>query len=812
MRLTGFELTNTARDAVPAEDAAWIPAVVPGGVHESLLAAGLIAHPYFGDNEASVAWVEDQVWWYRTTFPRPEGGPVRLELDGVDTVCEVRLNGAVVGTHANQHRPFEADVTALLQDDNALLLRFTPPLDDVLTPEQEEAAIAQALARHESTRPGAEAPPREQLLLPARRGRRRKASLSWGWDFAPRVPSVGLLRGATLRRTGVAEILSVGFTTVAVEDSRATVRVHVETAGTADTVRVSLTGPDGSVTAGESDGDVTLVVEHAQLWWTNDLGEQPLYALSVSLLRDGEVVATESRRVGIRTLELDQSQDGDGRLFRFVLNGVPLFARGANWVPASMLPGSVADDTYRSLAQLARDAGMNMVRMWGGGVYEPAAWFEACDELGILVWQDFMFAGAEYHTRDGAFVAEVAEEARFQVRRLGHHPSLGLWCGENEVQALREIAGMPIEPGDWGWSIWNETLPAVVAEHAPGALYWPGSPWGTQGTLNGVLDGDRHAWEVWHGLDVGAGGPSEFSSRGEAVHFRRYTYDHGRFISEFGIHASPEISTLERWTPPGSLALRSEAFDQRNKDTPKDKGWALMEHETGAPTDLQSYVDFSMACQAEGLKLGIEHYRRRQPHCSGTLVWQLNDAWPGFSWSVIDYDLVPKAAYWFLQRVYRPVIATFAQVDSGIELWVTNSSVHDQELDLQVQLGFSSDIAGSVSVTSRALSSEPVWSSASVPDVARVVGPSLETNRAFFRPLKELPIAAAPVSAVRDGDLVRLRASSYSYLVRVHSTDPTTRYDGNYLDLAAGEERVIRVLSGSGELSVASYGFGPVPV
>ena len=692
MRIADFQLTSTDRGLTPGGDADWLPAVLPGGVHESLLAAGRIAHPYFGDHEQSVRWVEDQLWWYRASFPGDIGPDERavLVLEGLDTVAEVRLNGHLIGTHKNQHRPFECDVTDRLQPVNELLLKISPPLDGLLTQEEGDAAAARSIAATEAVRPGVEPLPREQLILSAQRGRLRKASLSWGWDFAPRVASVGLTGGASLRRTKVAEVVAVGFTTVSLQPDSATVSVRVEIncfAGTPEEVRIRLTAPDGSVASSSAAGaavvEQQLVVRDPQLWWTHDLGGQPLYDLTVELVRDGSVVDVQSRRVGIRTIELDRSPDalGGGRFFRFILNGVPLFARGANWVPASMMVGSIPAQKYRSLVQLARDAEMTMIRMWGGGIYEPAAWFDACDELGVLVWQDFMFAGAEYVTLP-ELVAEVELEAAYQVRRLGHHASLALWCGENEVAAIRQLGGLSIEPGEWGWRIFNELLPAAVSEHAPGAHYWPGSPWAetTDEIINGVTDGDRHAWEVWHGLAIGADGPSEFANRGEAVHFHRYGYDTGKFISEFGIHASPEVSTLERWTSPGSLALRSPAFDQRNKDTPKDKGWALMEHETGAPVDLQSYVDFSMACQAEGLKYGIEHYRRRQPHCSGTLVWQLNDAWPGFSWSVIDYDLVPKAAYWFLQRVYRPVLASFRAVDSGLELWVTNSlPVQEQE-------------------------------------------------------------------------------------------------------------------------------------
>ena len=375
-----------------------------------------------------------------------------------------------------------------------------------------------------------------------------------------------------------------------------------------------------------------------------------------------------------------------------------------------------------------------------------------------------------------------------------------------------------IEPGDWGWHFFHGTLPDAVSRLSPGAIYWPGSPWASEDPrgVNGVTDGDRHAWEVWHGVEMGAGGPTEFATKGEQVHWSRYGYDNGRFISEFGIHASPEEATLERWTPPGSLALRSSAFDGRNKDNPKDKGWAMMEFETGAPSTLTEYVDYSMACQAEGMKFAIEHYRRRQPHCNGTLVWQFNDVWPGFSWSVVDYDLVPKAGFYALQRAFRPVLASFRVHEGQLELWLTNSGRDAGELTLLVEV---QTLAGAQLLTEKVTAVAPAYSSAvvwtgPVPTeqnaFAWVSSPdgAIEPNRLFFTRLKELDFdGALELRAARTSATtarVELLADGFCYAARVLSPVPGLVFDMNYVDLRDGDRRTIEVSRLPTDFDVAS--------
>ena len=803
---------------------AWVPAVVPGGVHESLLATGRIEDPYRDENEKSIRWIEERDWLFRGRFAGPtELAPderVRLVFHGLDTVAQVWFNGVLLGHHVNMFRPAEFDVTQHLAASNEMLVRFSPPLAGLEVP----ASIAESMGRLKNilgeVAEGTEEAPGIFSADLGRATLRRKATFSWGWDFGPRVPSIGIWRPVELRRETVAVIAGHHVRTDAIHaDGSADVTVSVDVdafgSGTLSAHGV-LTSPGGvpypfEIRVDQGSGSTSLTVPDAHLWWTHDLGEPALHDLAITLLADGVEVDRIEDRVGLRTITLDRSADPEGgHRFGFVLNGVPIFARGAAWLPASMLVGSVTAERHHQLVGLARDGGMNMLRVWGGGVYEQDAFYTACDELGVLLWHDFMFACTDYPSENPGLAAEVAAEARYQVRRLRNRACMALWCGNNEVQMVHGFAYQGHEPGDWGWSFFYDLLPRTVAELDGAVPYWPGSPWGEapeEGFMaaNGVLDGDRHAWEVWHGMDFGAGG-GDFASIGEARHYRRYARDRGKFISEFGIHAAPERSTLERWIDPTKLGVHSRTFDLHNKDNPKDKGDAILEIITGLPTTLDEYVDFTMVSQAEGLKFGIEHYRRRQPSNNGTLIWQFNDVWPGFTWSVVDYDAVPKAGYYFAKRAFSPVLASFQRDGDRLELWLSNSTAAPVDVRALVTLGSVDDRFGEhseVRATVPPRHSVMAWHAAGefgADQVAWVESPDgmFPANRLFFAEIKDVPFLPATLdtSIVETGPrcaTIEVTADRYAYFVHVPTPAPGVRFSDNYLDLRPGESRRIEV-------------------
>jgi beta-mannosidase len=816
--ITHFEIAEApVGGSRPSEG--WIPAVVPGGVHEALRAAGRIDDPYYDRNESSVRWIEDRDWWYRGAIDIPSDlrsdERLRLVFHGLDTVVDLWIDDQKLGHHENMFRPAEFDVTDLVAGRHELALRFTPPLVGLQPPSSalelfgrlavafSQLAPADGEQQQEGTGLPSEALPLSTL--------RRKATFSWGWDFGPRVPSIGIWLPVELLREKAAAITGHHVRTDTIDtDGTAslTVLIEVDVFATNDalTASLSLTAPSGTtrtldlpVVDGQARG--TLAVPLAELWWTHDLGMPALHDVRIELRHGDEVLDAIQDRVGLRTIQIDRSPDPEGgRYFRFILNGLPIFARGAAWLPPSLLVGSVSDEHLHDLVSLARDGGMTMLRVWGGGIYEHDAFYAACDELGVMVWQDFAFACIDYPSDDETLAREVALEAEFQVKRLRNRASMAVWSGNNEVQLIHGFAYQGYEPGNWGYDFFYRLLPETVASLDGGTPYWPGSPWGedeAEGWMaaNGVRDGDRHAWEVWHGFNFGAG-DGEFASVGEARHYRRYAADRGKFISEFGIHASPELGTLERWIPRGDLAIHSPSFDAHNKDHPKNKHDAVLEIVTGLPETVEQYVDTTMVSQAEGLKFGIEHYRRRAPHCGGTLIWQFNDVWPGFSWSVVDYDLVPKAGYYAAKRAFSPLLASFRLDGERLELWVSNAG-RDATVELDVSVRtFAGDakVAAHVSDAIATGESKVVWSADGVAARDRyawVQGNGVPANRLLFAEIKDVPFGASNLTwtAESTGEstaTLTLASEGYTFLAHVLAPAPGVRFSDNYVDIPDG--------------------------
>jgi len=784
------------------DSAGWTPALVPGGVHESLIAAGTLSDPRVGGHELDAAWIEEREWWYRARFSTPErdgAETVRLVFDGLDTITDIWLDDALLGHHENQFTPASFDITEALTVDaereHVLLLRFTPPLP------------SQPAEGEEPEGNGPRGPMRRVRHL-------RKAAFSWGWDFGPRLPSIGIWKPVRLEVGGGTRVTGHRVTLVdlARDHSRATVRMRAEIEqASADETSVwfALTAPDGkryevqtAVRAGIAEADLAL--ENPQLWWTHDLGTPARHTFEVALSSGGVPLLED--RIGLRMIELDRSPEPveGGRLFQFVLNGVPLFARGANWVPPSPFVGTADAALIRDRVLRAREGNLTMLRVWGGGVYEHDSFYRACDELGVLVWQDFMFACVDYPGDSDVFRAEVEAEARAQVARLRNHACLALWCGNNEVEIINLIRNGGRESGDWGRRIFHEVLPAVVDELDGSVEYWPGSPWGDGGpeAINGVLDGDRHDWEVWHGLVVPGLtlGDASYPSSGDARHYRRYADDTGRFVSEFGILSAPDRTTLDRWMP--GVALHDTVFDRHVGDRPTRKGDELFAVTTGIPADLDEYIDLSQAVQAEAMLFAMEHFRRRQPRTAGALIWQFEDTWPAMSWSLVDVDGVPKSAYYAVARAAAPLAVSWRAAENhGVELWLVNNTIATATVDIEIELGtFQGTERTSVRVrgTAASGSSNQVWSGQVAYDTAHFAWASSPDGlfppaRKHFAELGELELGTGRVDAtVVDGGL-EIVSTGYSYGVRISHPIPAMRLTDNCFDLRDGERRTIGV-------------------
>ncbi|NQE64443.1 glycoside hydrolase family 2 protein [Caulobacter sp. RHG1] len=776
----------------------------PGDLYQALVAAGRLDHPFEGRNETEAAWVRDREWWWRTTFAAPDWSPdddIALVFEGLDTFAEVFLDGVPLGRADNMFRSWRYDLAARVTPGatHQLAIRFEPTAKALegRAPPPPWAAFTDRISR-------------------SKRNLMRKAQFGWGWDWGPDLPTVGVWRPARIEVRPRRRLDDVRFAVRSVSQQRADASVTVERSAAAQgaVVQITLTAPDGVVVAeqhAEGDGPIHIAIDHPRLWWTADLGDQPLYDLRVRLFDGDHVVDEIRRRVGLRTIALDQSPDPDepgATFFRFVLNGEPLFAKGACWVPASSFVADVDVAAYTRLIDQTVGANMNMMRVWGGGIYEPDLFYDLCDAKGVLVWQDFMFACAPYPD-DEPFVAAVRAEADEQVRRLRHHPCLALWCGNNENQAIHRI-NVDVSGVDTplpGAILYDTVLPDLLATLDPDTPYWPGSPWGGANP-NSMKAGDVHDWTVWHGVppipDDHMVEPFGFSP--DKIGYQRYAEDTGRFISEFGIQAAPALATLERWMDPADLSPDSEGFEQRIKDEAR-KALAMIGPVTGPPASLQDYVDFTQWTQAEGLKFGIEHFRRRRPHCSGALLWQFNDCWPCVSWSLVDYDGVEKAAYHAVRRAFAPVLASFKPApDGAVELWISNDTREPVRGEVTILLegldgaaierwttAYGAPAGGHATPWRVPLPSAPDRVLRALCGAAR-----FEPARHFFAPIRDLKLSDGEprVRVTRLGpNALRVELTSPVCLPFVHLTSarPDLRFSDNHFDLFPGDVRRIEI-------------------
>lgn len=792
--------------AAGLDDRFWITAKVPGDVHSALIERGIIDHPYFGHNDAKSRWIEQKEWWYRTSFDynKPEGREERHELifEGLDTFATIYVNGLEIGKTDNALMGHTFDVTRILRSGkNTIAVRFDPLYLHNRDKEQVQ------WSSYTKERPWI-----------------RKAAMNFGWDWGPRMVTVGIWGKVRLERRRVAKLDSVFARTTSLSAREAAVQVDVEAIayrrGAACRAEIALKTADGAVAASEAialdgkNGTALLRVPEPRLWWTHDLGEPYLYRLEVALLADGEPVDRYEADFGIRTIELQLKDEAGDNAFAFVLNGVKLFAKGANWIPVDNFIGAAPDDRYRDLIELSVQANMNMLRVWGGGIYEKDVFYEECDRRGVLVWQDFAFANALFPDYNRDFMENVRREAEYNVKRLRNHASLALWCGNNEIDWLYDMktAGGDITCPFYGESIYHELLPEVLETLDDSRAYWPSSPFGGD-DANDPEVGDRHNWQVWHGsvYPRRSGEPPLIDYSVEGVTFKNYKKDFTLFSSEFGMHASANRYTLEKNIPAGQFYWNSDEMAYRNKDTNHQKGILLMEGYTGIPRDIEEYMNFSMLTQAEGLKYGIEHYRRNKRRTSGTLVWQLNDSWPGTSWSLIDYELLPKASYFYAKKFYDPVLLSLDhEPGEPLAVWVVNDRL--EPIDGKVRLtvydfagqevfsrAFDARVPGNAAAElGRLTEAEALGGRAAEDVVVRLSAEGWDApdNLCYLRDQKDLRLlpAALEVEVDEHEQTVTVTAvGSLARMVKLDVPQGNIRFSDNFFDLLPGERKTVRI-------------------
>ncbi|SDU20770.1 beta-mannosidase [Verrucomicrobium sp. GAS474] len=615
----------------------WIEAVVPGCVHTDLLRHKLIAEPFWGRNEQDLQWIEEQDWTYRCTVEiapallREEH--VELVAEGLDTIAELKLNGKKIGASENMFVAHRLDIAKTARPgENLLEIRFTSPMKYIRARMAANKEKVADLVEWNDPIGGS--------------SRIRKQACSFGWDWGPRFATSGIWMPIRIEAWSEKRIESVR-----VVQKHAKKQDRVELAfdpvlsgkgkGTKITGTVSL---DGKVVA-EVKGNKATIAKPA-LWWPNGLGAQPLYTVALEL-RDaqGTVLDTWTKRIGLRTIVLDRHKDRFGESFQFVVNGRVIFAKGANWVPAHAFITECGRDLYDDLLTSAVEANMNMIRVWGGNVYEKTEFYDLCDEKGLLVWQDFMFACAQY-PGDKAFLEQVRLEADHQVRRLSHHASLALWCGNNEIEQMpNEIVKTPKRKKAYE-DVFYRILPDAVARRDGTTPYWPCSPHNPEGYEKGHNNeraGDCHFWEVWH----------------ERKPVKRYEEKNFRFCSEFGMqsYCSPEVAAT--FCDPKDFNAFGPEMENHQKNGAGNQ--IILDYVSRLyrfPKDYASLAYLSQLNQAYCMKVGVEHFRRSMPRTMGALYWQLNDNWPVASWSSIEFGGTWKALHYEAKRFFAPLLVS----------------------------------------------------------------------------------------------------------------------------------------------------------
>lgn len=762
---------------------------IPGDVHSALQAHGAIPDPYFGANEHVVQWVAHRDWTLRRSFEVPADAAGRwvLTLDQVDCLASVWINGEKVAALENQFRRHRMDVTAQLRNGSN-------ELQVVL-----HDAFAEANKRHDEHRfplpwdfQGDRHAPINLL---------RKTQCAAGWDWNLSLMPLGLYGEVQLQCVPVAQVEHI-----AVQQTHGTqgveVVVEVDTrvaqAGVAQlVVRFNGEARTCAVTLapGQTQHRETFVVTAPRLWWPAGQGEQALYPLEVVL--DGVL---HTRRIGLRTVELVTEPDAVGTTMKLRVNGRDVFAKGANWIPADALPGRITEAAVRPLLESARDAHMNMLRVWGGGNYETEFFYDLCDELGLMVWQDFMFSCMHYpSTRD--FLAEVKQEAAYQVRRLQHRASVALWCGDNEIIGALgwyEAAKANRDRYLVNYDRLNRLLGEAVEEHDPERRFWPSSP--SLGELDFAdgwhcdTRGDLHFWDVWH----------------SAKPFEHYRTVKPRFASEFGFQSFPSTYTVESFTEPADRNVSSRVMEvhQRNKGGNARIVETLTRY-FRFPRDFDQLTYVSQIQQGLAMQTAIDSWRSLKPRCMGTLYWQLNDTWPVASWSSIEYGGRWKVLQYLARNFYAPVSVVAVPQDGEGRFAVVavsdeplTQALQVQVVAVQVHSGATRTLwSGAVALTHEAAQTLTVQDDAQVAAEEFVqirwtteAGTLSGCRDHLVRPYKDTPMDAAPIQiTLVDGYTVRLQSPQTSFFVWVE-TSAAGRFEDNALTLLPGQVRELRWL------------------
>ena len=827
----------------------WHPATVPGTVHTDLMALGSIADPFYGLNERTVQWIDKEDWLYHNQFTitteQQQCSHRELTFYGLDTYADVWLNDSLILQANNMFRTWRVDISALTHEgDNTLRVRLNSPIRIDL-PKWQQFPNHYHASSDQSENGGL----LDRRLSPFI----RKAPYHYGWDWGPRIVTMGIWRPVVLSAWNDLTIRDIFVEQTEVTRKRADLLHHVTIEADRDmTATVAVTDSatqqrlaTQTVTLHRGTNDITLpyTIRNPRLWWTNGLGEPHLYTLLTSVGEsavNGQsstakpsrelafavgkaganlagkfeseasmVNVQSSTRVGLRSLQLHREADADGKgeSFYFTLNGEPLFMKGANYIPCDVFLPRVNDSVYQRTIADAVAVNMNMLRVWGGGVYEDDRFYKLCDENGILVWQDFMFACSMYPA-SGDFLENIRQEAIDNVRRLRNHPCLALWCGNNEVQDAWFSWGWKRQSEQLGHAdrLWAEykdlffrTLPQVVEQYAPHTPYLPSSPFASYEERSQLTRGDYHYWEVWHGRKP----------------ISEYNKVRARFFSEYGMQSFPELSTIKRFAPdPNDWDISSDVMmaHQRGGTHANQLIESYLRTEYGRPQGFDTLLYVGQLMQGDAMKAAVEAHRRDKGYCWGSLLWQINDCWPVASWSTRDYYGRWKAAHYMVRPAMADILVSPIQTDdSTLHIFIVNDRLAPVSGQLTVEVYTSAERR--LTITRRvkvgANSSADVWQSPTaqllsqadvspeqaiihaefLPDVA---GSRTYSNNYILVYPKDLELQPAHLSVAVDGNSITVSADRYARGIYLSlDGDDAHHFSDNFFDLLPGQQRTV---------------------
>lgn len=759
---------------------------IPGSVYSFLLDAGKMENPHVGENELSALALMEEDYSFETTFDTGEEILAQehqaIVFDGIDTLAEVSLNGTVLGRADNFFRRWEWDVTGLLQESgNVLRVDLDSPLRYIREKDAEQHFGG---SRH------------------AMKGfpQIRKPHCMFGWDWGPRLPDAGIWKDVTLIGFGKARLEDVSIE----QDHSDGVSVTVTAKASGGELEISLTTPEGEVFSLEN--GTPYKVKNPQLWWPNGLGDQPLYTVTVQLKENGELLEESKKRIGLRTLTIHREKDEWGESFAHEVNGIRFFGMGANYIPEDNVVSRITPERTRRLLEDSKACHFNVIRVWGGGWYPNDFFYDLCDELGLVVWQDMMYACANYNLTD-EFEESITAETVENVRRIRHHACLGLWCGNNEMEWLandKKYDGNDVTKAYY-IRMFEQIIPKILKKEDPHTYYWPSSPssGGSFDEPNSPYRGDVHNWEVWH-----SGVP--FSE------YRKYCF---RYLSEFGFQSFPCLQTVAGFAEKKDWNVFSRVMErhQRNEGA-NGKILQYLSMTYLYPSTFENLLYASQLLQADAIRYGVEHFRRNRGQCMGAIYWQLNDIWPVASWASLDYHGRWKALHYVARRFFAPIMLSCKE---ECEVTTKTSIVMESDKDINTaQLCVANetkqDFTGTVSWSLRDAGSRVIcrgeeevctkaFSSHWLAEMDFSDTDYLENHLTFaltgadgvvsegsvlFTAPKHYHFRDPELKVTRQGDLLTVEAKKYARSVELYSENADVVLSDNFFDMEAGTKTV----------------------